>query len=84
MCPDSLNFATWMSLNAEKTAEKKHLNTTESFSCLIWTFCMEIATGAPCKFAMKSNVEINFIQKKMKKDERRENGPIKYCRKAVN
>lgn len=23
MCPDSPNFATWMSLNAEKTVEKK-------------------------------------------------------------
>lgn len=30
---------------------------------------MEIATGATCKFVMNSNVEINFIQKKMKKEE---------------
>lgn len=45
-------------------------------------FYMEIATGALCKFGMKSNVGINLFQKKMKKEERRENGSIKYRRKS--
>jgi hypothetical protein len=43
---------------------------------------MEIATGALCKFGMKFNVEINLFQKKTKKEERRENGSIKYRRKS--
>ena len=43
---------------------------------------MEIATGALCKFGMKFNVEINLFQKKMKKEERRENESIKYRRKS--
>lgn len=43
---------------------------------------MEIATGALCKFRMKFNVEINLFQKKMKKEERRENESIKYRRKS--
>lgn len=70
--PNLLSFGTLMSSNAEKT-EKTHFRTIESLQCLIWTFwfLMDITIGTPCKFWMKSNVEINLFQKKTQKGERK-------------
>lgn len=74
-------ITTWMSLNVEKEAENTLEYNWIIFSGLIWTFSYGISHWRALQVGMKFNVEINSFQKKMKKEERRENESIKYRRK---